>query len=151
MARILLNNAGPSLIIPFTSNHPFACQGSFNKARIMLDIANLSLTIPSTTRNHHFYFYGAIIVMVVAGLSFTIESIWNHLFNGFVRCCCPSSDYSIHQESSLSCVWRQLQVITETLKENKWVILYTNICYFLWVFQIKSIIFVLQPAQLHEN
>ena len=22
-------------------------------------------------------------------LSFTIESIWNHLFHGFVRCCCP--------------------------------------------------------------
>ena len=79
MARILLNNAGPPLTNPSTSIHPLICQGAFNRARIMLDIANFTLTIPST-RNHHFHVYGAIIILIFAGLSFNIESIWNHLF-----------------------------------------------------------------------
>ena len=75
IARLLLNNAGPPLTIPSTSNHPFICQGAFDRARIPLDIANITLTTPST-RNHHFHVYGAIIILVIAGLSFTIESIW---------------------------------------------------------------------------
>ena len=75
----------------------------------MLNISNLSLTIP-TTRNHHFHVYVAIIILVSAGISFIIESICNHLFYGYVRGCCPSSDYSIHQESSLSYLWRQYHV-----------------------------------------
>ena len=65
MARILLNNAGPPLTIPSTSNHSFICQGAFNRARIMLDIVNIPLTIPST-RNHHFNVYCAIIILAIA-------------------------------------------------------------------------------------
>ena len=45
----------------------------------MLDIANIPLTIPST-RIYHFHVYCAIIILVIAGLSATIKSIWNHLF-----------------------------------------------------------------------
>ena len=72
-------NASPPLTIPSTSNHIFLCQGAFNRAMIMLDISNLPLTIPST-RNPHFPVYGAITILVITGLSFIIESIWNHLF-----------------------------------------------------------------------
>ena len=75
MARLLLNNAVPPLTIPSTSNHPFICQGAFNRTRILPDIANIPLTILST-RNHHFHVYGAIIILDIACLSFTIESIW---------------------------------------------------------------------------
>ena len=41
------------LTIPSTSNHNFLLQGAFNRARIMLDFANLPLTTPSTG-NHLF-------------------------------------------------------------------------------------------------
>ena len=44
------------LTIPSTSNHNFLLQGAFNRARIMLDIANLPLTSPST-RNYLFLVY----------------------------------------------------------------------------------------------
>ena len=44
------------LTVPSTSNQNFPLQGVFNRARIMLDIANLPLTIPST-RNHLFLVY----------------------------------------------------------------------------------------------
>ena len=41
---------------PSTSNQNFLLQGAFNRARIMLGIANLPPTIPST-RNHLFLVY----------------------------------------------------------------------------------------------
>ena len=111
MVRILLGNAGPPLTIPSTSNHPFLRQGAFNRARIMLDIANLPLTI-SSTRNHHFHVYGAKIILVIAGLSFTVPYIRNYFSyssawtgQGSGGCCRPPSDYSIQQESSLSDPW----------------------------------------------
>ena len=108
MAKILLGDAGPPLTIPSTSNHPFICQGTFNKARVKLDIANLPMTIPST-RNHHFHVYSAKIMLVIAGLSFTVPSIRNWFSygkastgQGSVGCCRPPYDYFIQQESFLS-------------------------------------------------
>ena len=91
------------LTIPSTSNHHFLLQGAFNRARIMLDIANLPLTTPSTG-NHLFLVYDTKIMLAIAGLSFTIPSIRNcfsllqHIFNrarvllGVGR---PPSNYSI--------------------------------------------------------
>ena len=44
------------LTVPSTSNQNFLLQGVFNRARIMLDISSLPLTIPST-RNDIFLIY----------------------------------------------------------------------------------------------
>ena len=101
MARILLGNAGPPLTIPSTLNHPFLLQGTINRASIMWYISNLSLMIPST-RNHHFQVYSANIMLVIAGLSFTVPSVMNRFSYSTANPCGPPSDFSIQQESSLS-------------------------------------------------
>ena len=86
----------------------FSRQGIFYKARILLNIANILLTIPSD-RNHHIHLYSAMILLVIASLSFTVPSITNRFSyitastgQGYVGCCRPSFDYSIQQEPSLS-------------------------------------------------
>ena len=87
----LLSIVALPLPIPSTRNHLVILQGIINIARA--PFANLPLTIPST-RNHHFHVYSTKIMLVIAGLSFTVLSIRNCFSHnaastgqGSVGCC----------------------------------------------------------------
>ena len=88
-ARILLRIAILPLPTPSTSNHLILCHGVFNMAKILLGNAGLTLIIP----------FPELSLFSSPGL--LPQS------NDYVEYFQTPSDYSIHEESYISCLWRQ--------------------------------------------
>ena len=91
MARVMMGIAE----LPVTISGPGWC----------LVLLALPVTIPSTRNHLFILQVGIKIMLDIAGLPFNIPSIRNHFFPYSTSLTGPSSDYFIQQESSLSPPW----------------------------------------------